>query len=86
MRSMLFSVLVLIGCATVDVERVKGPDGERAMLMTCGDLVDCYNEAAARCGQYKILDSGSEDFVVQGGLVGYAPIHGTRHKVLAACK
>ena len=77
---------ILAGCASVAVERVPGPDGETALLLTCGDMPDCYREAARRCGDYEILDRGQESGTIKNGNPKFADINYTNHKMLVACQ
>lgn len=53
------SLLGLIGCATV--KTITGPDGTENLLITCGDIEQCYKKATESCnGPYKIVNTSSE--------------------------
>ena len=77
----LVLLFTLVACTTPTI--VQGPDGTPHHLISCLNLVDCYNEAARTCnGKYELVHTAS-----QGGSGGpYWSNQASRVNILVKCQ
>ena len=87
---LLMFLVVLAGCASV--KKVKGPNGEEAFLVQCGNAVKnkCTEKAADLCPQgYNLIDRNSDlyDELTKVGNAGKLEIKAdTTTTMLIQCK
>ena len=59
-KVLLLPFFLILGCASGPTI-VQGPDGTPHYLISCLNMVDCYNEAARTCeGKYNIVHTANQ--------------------------
>jgi hypothetical protein len=84
----LIPVLLLVSCASIDPQEVRGPSGKTAYSMRCsgmGRTLDaCYKKAGELCpGGYNIIDRASG---VVGVPTGSGMMIAPQHNLAVECK
>jgi hypothetical protein len=60
--------LLIISCAHHTSQKtVKGPDGSKHKLVSCGAIEACYNRSAELCGTYKIVNTSHDTYTDGNG-------------------
>jgi hypothetical protein len=82
----ILSALLLSGCATARVSKIRGPNGTDGLSIRCGNNIDdCYNKAAELCPKgYSNLNTPSSQsgFVASGNML--IPV--SRNNMFIECK
>lgn len=65
MKKIILVGFLLTACASS--KQIVGPDGSNHLLITCSEIVECYEKARKECGgEYTIANSTSSTSGISG--------------------